>query len=147
LALGKRHPLPRVFQVPGPLHLEHLLSRQTEIATAGPQDYWIGTCRAICDRYRRAGVVDERLFVSDYGVDLEDHVAQPRGRLRRELGIGPDVKLIGMVGIMYPPKRYLLQRRGLKGHEDLIDALALVQRSWPDVLGVCIGGAWNNAAG
>jgi glycosyltransferase involved in cell wall biosynthesis len=147
LALGKQHPIPRVFQVPGPLHLEHLLYRRAEIATAGPRDYWVGTCSSICDVYRREGIAPERLFVSDYGVDLEDHVAQPKGKLRAELGVGPERTLVGMVGIMYPPKRYLLQTRSLKGHEDLIDALAIVQRSRPDMLGVFIGGGWNGAAG
>lgn len=146
LTLGKRHPTPRVFQVPGPLHLEHVAYRVAEIATAGPRDYWIGTCRSICAVYRDAGIADDRLFVSDYGVDLEDHVAQPKGKLRAELGVGPERTLVGMVGIMYPPKRYLRQTRSLKGHEDLIDALAIVQRSRPEVLGVFVGGAWGGAA-
>jgi glycosyltransferase involved in cell wall biosynthesis len=146
MALGKGHPTPRVFQVPGPLHLEHPLYRRAEIATAGPRDYWIGTCTSICEAYRASGIAPERLFVSDYGVDLEDHIAQPKGRLRAALGVGSETILVGMVGIMYPPKRYLLQTRSLKGHEDLIDALVIVQRARPDVLGVFIGGAWNDAA-
>jgi len=46
---------------------------------------------------------------------------------------------------MYAPKRYLGQRRGLKGHEDLIDAVALCLRHIPDMVCVIVGGAWNNA--
>jgi glycosyltransferase involved in cell wall biosynthesis len=145
LALGRRHATPRVFQVPGPLHLEHAFFRRAEIATAGPRDYWIGTCRSICDLYRRSGIADDRLFVSDYGVDLEDHVYHPKGKLRAEGGIADDVPLVGMVGIMYAPKRYLLQRRGLKGHEDLIDALAIVLKARPEVMGVFVGGGWEGA--
>jgi glycosyltransferase involved in cell wall biosynthesis len=145
LALGRKHPIPRVFQVPGPLHLEHALFRRAEIATAGPRDYWIGTCHSICDIYRQSGIADDRLFVSDYGVDLEDHVYHPKGKIRDEFGIPDGVPLVGMVGIMYAPKRYLLQRRGLKGHEDLIDALAIVLKERPDVMGVFVGGAWNGA--
>ena len=145
LALGKRHAIPRVFQVPGPLHLEHAFFRRAEIATAGPRDYWIGTCRSICDLYRRSGIADDRLFVSDYGVDLEDHVYHPKGKIRAECGIADDVPLVGMVGIMYAPKRYLLQRRGLKGHEDLIDALAIVLKERPEVMGVFVGGGWEGA--
>jgi glycosyltransferase involved in cell wall biosynthesis len=146
IALGRTHPIPRVFQVPGPLHLEHLLYRRAEIATAGPHDYWIGTCTSICDIYRESGIEPDRLFVSDYGVDLEDYVVQPKGKLRAALGVGQKRTLVGMVGIMYPPKRYLLQTRSLKGHEDLIDALAIVRCVRPDVLGVFVGGAWNDAA-
>jgi glycosyltransferase involved in cell wall biosynthesis len=145
LALGRKHPIPRVFQVPGPLHLEHAFFRRAEIATAGPRDYWIGTCHSICDRYRQSGITDDRLFVSDYGVDLEDHVYHPKGKIRREFGIPDGVSLVGMVGIMYAPKRYLLQRRGLKGHEDLIDALAIVLKKRPDVRGVFVGGGWDGA--
>jgi len=147
LALGKRHPIPRVFQVPGPLHLEHPFFRRAEIATAGPRDYWIGVCRSICDTYRRSGIADDRLFVSDYGVDLDDYVYHPKGKIRSECGIPEDVPLVGMVGIMYAPKRYLLQRRGLKGHEDLIDALAIVLKERPEVMGVFVGGGWERAQG
>jgi len=145
LALGKRHPIPRVFQVPGPLHLEHRFFRTAEIASAGPHDYWIGTCNSIRDFYHAAGISEGRLFVSDYGVDLEDHVSHVKGKLRAAIGVGDETKLVGMVGIMYPPKRFLRQTRSLKGHEDLIDALAIVMRSRPDVTGVFIGGAWNDA--
>ena len=35
LALGKNHPVPRIFQVPGPLHLEHAFFRRAELLTAG----------------------------------------------------------------------------------------------------------------
>ncbi len=146
LALGRRHPIPRVFQVPGPLHLEHRFFRTAEIASAGPRDYWIGTCNSIRDFYRAAGISEERLFVSDYGVDLEEHISHAKGKLRAAIGVGPEATLVGMVGIMYPPKRFLLQTRSLKGHEDLIDALVIVMRSRPDVTGVFIGGAWNDAA-
>ncbi len=145
LALGKNHPIPRVFQVAGLLHLENPLSRRVEIATAGPRDYWIGVANAIERRYRAAGIPAARLFVADYGVDLDDARAHTKGVLRAELGVGPETKLVGMVGIMYPPKQYLGQRRGLKGHEDLIDALAIVMQERSDVMGVVIGGAWNDA--
>src|SRR5437588_4831055 len=40
MALGKRHRTPRIFQVPGPLHLEHRHTRSLEIALAGEKDFW-----------------------------------------------------------------------------------------------------------
>ena len=44
LALGKEHPIKRIFHVPGPLHLEHWLYRNVELACAGISDYWLASC-------------------------------------------------------------------------------------------------------
>lgn len=145
LALGRSSDLPRIFQVPGPLHLEHALFRELEVRTAGPLDSWMGSCRWTCDRYRSLGIPQDRVFLSYYGVDVGEYAPQPPGTLRAELGLRPDVRVVGMVAYMYGPKRYLGQRRGLKGHEDLIDALALLRRDDPKTVGVFVGGAWGNA--
>jgi len=144
-ALGKHHPIPRVFQVPGPLHLEHAYTRRAELAAAGDSDYWVGSCRWTCDRYRQSGIAPQRVFLAYYGVDIEQFVTAQPGKLRRELELGDDVKLIGMVAYMYAPKRFLGQTRGLKGHEDLIDAVAICLETRPNLMCVFIGGAWNNA--
>jgi glycosyltransferase involved in cell wall biosynthesis len=145
LALGKRHATPRIFQVPGPLHLEHMLFRRAEIATAGPGDAWIGSCKLTCDTYRRAGIAEHRIFLSYYGTDLDKFSDVPTGKLRAELGISKQAKSVGLVAYMYAPKRYLGQTRGLKGHEDFIDALALCRECDPEIIGVVIGGAWQGA--
>lgn len=145
LALGRSHPTPRVFQVAGPLHLEHAFFRRGELSTAGAPDRWIGSCRWICDRYRRSGVPADRVFLNYHGYDTEDFTRGRSGKLRRELGVGPGTKLVGMVAYMYAPKRYLGQARGLKGHEDLIDAVVLCRRAVPDLLAVFIGGPWAGA--
>jgi glycosyltransferase involved in cell wall biosynthesis len=147
LALGHKHPIPRIFQVPGPLHLENGVFRRLEIGSAGKPDYWVGSCRWTCERYRRSGIEDKRIFLSYYGTDLDQFTEHPNGALRRELGITQDTKIAGMVAYMYAPKYYLGQTRGLKGHEDLIDALALCRQQDPQIMGVFIGGAWNNAVG
>ncbi len=145
LALGKRHRIPRVFQVPGPLHLEHPLFRNLEIQTAGSSDYWIGSCTWTCNRYRQSGIDDERIFLSFYGSDLSAFSSRSGGKLRHELGIDTRTKIVGMVAYMYAPKRYLGQQRGLKGHEDLIDALAKTLEGDSNRVGVFVGGAWNGA--
>lgn len=145
LALGRSHPVPRLFQVPGPLHLEHPFFRRAEIASAGPPDSWVGSCRWTCDRYLRSGIAPGRVFLSYYGLDTDSFVPAASGALRAELGLTPEQRIVGMVAYMYAPKRYLGQSRGLKGHEDLIDALALVRQQRPEVIGVFVGGAWNNA--
>ena len=145
LALGRRHTTPRLFQVPGPLHLEHSFFRKMELATAGPRDNWMGSCRWTCQCYRGQGVPQDRIWLSYYGVDLEELRPAAPGKLRAELGLSADTPIVGMVAFMYPPKRYLGQRRGLKGHEDLIDAIALLAERRPDLHCVMIGGAWNGA--
>lgn len=145
LALGKTHPIPRIFQVPGPLHLEHPFFRQAEILTSGSSDYWIGSCQWTRERYHKSGLPQERLFLSYYATDLEKFTNPKTGKLRQELGIDESIKIVGMVAFMYAPKRFLGQTRGLKGHEDLIDAIAICLETEPNIIGVFIGGAWNNA--
>jgi glycosyltransferase involved in cell wall biosynthesis len=146
LALGRRSRLPRLFQVPGPLHLEHALFRRLDLATASRADRWIATCRKTRELYRAAGVREERLHLSYHGYDVEDCRSAERGRLRAELGVSAAVPVVGMVAYVYAPKRYLGQRRGIKGHEDFIDALRLLARSRPEVRGVIVGAAWAGAA-
>jgi glycosyltransferase involved in cell wall biosynthesis len=47
---------------------------------------------------------------------------------------------------MYPPKRFLGQTVGLKCHEDVIDALSIMTRNRPDVVGVFVGEPHRGAA-
>jgi len=146
LALRGHVATPRIFQVPGPLHLEHPVFRRLELGLAGKDDYWIGSCAATRERYLSYGVAPSHVFESIYGVDLDAFKpSRAPGWLRSELGLPSSAKLVGMVAYAYPPKWYLGQRRGLKGHEDLIDALALVRDRVPEVRGVFVGGAWAGA--
>lgn len=140
-ALGRHHPVPRIFQVAGPLHLEHGLFRRAELAAAGRADYWVGSCRWTCDRYRASGVPADRLWLSYLGTDVDEYRPRSPGKLRAELGLGPDARIAGLVAYMYAPKRYLGQRRGIKGHEDFVDAVAAV----PGITAVMVGGAWAGA--
>jgi glycosyltransferase involved in cell wall biosynthesis len=146
LASRGKSNIPCVFQVPGPLHLEHRIFRQAEIAIAGKSDFWIGSCQWTCDRYKLSGIDSKRIFLSYYGGDIETFVPKAPGKLRQELGLGPQCKIVGMVAYMYAPKRYLLQKRGLKGHEDLIDAFKICLTHDPQIRCVIVGGAWNNAS-
>lgn len=145
LALGKTHPVPRIFQVPGPLHLEHPFFRETELLTAGSSDYWIGSCQWTCERYHKSGISQERLFLSYYGTDLDKFASPKKGKLKKELGIDENIKLVGMVAFMYAPKKFLGQTRGLKGHEDLLDAIEICLKAEQNIIGIFIGGAWNHA--
>ena len=145
LALGRKHPVPRIYQVAGPLHLEHWWSRRFEIGLAGASDVWIGSSRCINNWYRRSGVPESRLFLSYWGFETRQPVARRHGELRTLVGARPEEMVVGNISWMYPPKRFLGQQVGLKCHEDMIRALAAVCRSRPEVLGVFVGGAWNGA--
>lgn len=145
LALGRHHATPRLFHVPGPLHLEHEATARAELITAGPRDGWIGSCQWTCDEYLRRGVAAERLFLIYNGVDVDSFTPRPPGALRRELGLDPTVPIVGMVAYAYAPKRYLGQKRGIKGHEDAIDAMATVRQHFPNAVLVVTGGPWGNA--
>ncbi len=147
MRLGLRsNPIPRVFQVPGPLHLESPFFKRAELATRGQQDYWIGSCQWTSATYRQAGIPADHVFMSFYGTDIPEHTPSSY-TLRAELGLPAETRIAGIVAYMYAPKRYLGQTRGLKGHEDLIDALALCRSHGLPITGVLVGGAWNNAKG
>src|SRR6202048_1023490 len=144
-ALGKSSPIPRIFQVPGTLHLEHSLFAHLDSALAGPRDHWIAACRWTQRKYHQLGVSPRRVSLSYLGTDLSAFTPTRRNVLRRELGLAPDTPLVGMVCYMYAPKRFLGQTTGLKGHEDFIAALQLAKKECPDLHAVIIGGAWNGA--
>ena len=144
LALRRRK-VARVFEVPGPLHLEHKLYRNADIWTAQKKkDFWIPTCQWSYDKYKECGIDESRLFLTYYGGDLVDKTYQ-KGLLRSELGLTRDEIIVGMVAYMYAPKKFLGEKRGLKGHEDLIDAVALIQDKYPNLHLVMVGGAWAGA--
>lgn len=146
LALGKRSHVPRIFQVPGPLHLEHRLFARLDTSLAGPQDHWIATCRWTQEKYLELGIPSQRVFLSYAGTDLKPFTGVRTGRLRKDLGISTEGPLVGMVAYMYAPVWFLGQRHGLKGHEDFIMALKIARQSRPDIRGVIVGGPWGDAA-
>ena len=145
LALGRRHPIPRIFQVAGPLHLEHWHSRHADLSTAGPSDCWIASSRCIQEGYVRAGVPRERLFLSYPGWKVEAFSDERNFYLHQRLQLSPETRLVGNINLMYPPKYFLGQRVGLKCHEDVIDALAMVCEDVRDVHGVLIGDSFGRA--
>ena len=145
-ALGKSSPIPRIFQVPGPLHLEHSFFAHLDTSLAGPQDHWIAGCRWTQRKYRQLGIPSQRVFLSYPGTDLNLFTCTRKNNLRSELRLAPDTPLVGMVCYMYAPKRFLGQTTGLKGHEDFIAAFPIAKKKFPDLHGVIIGGAWNGAA-
>jgi glycosyltransferase involved in cell wall biosynthesis len=145
LAIGRNSGPLRVFQVPGPLHLENRLTRFVEVASAGIPDYWLASCKLTQKIYLSTGIAANRVDLSYYGTDTKALMAGLPGKLRSTLPFSKTTKLIGMVAYAYRPKRWLGRRRGIKGHEDLIDAVAQLRQSGLDVAVVFAGGAWLGA--
>jgi glycosyltransferase involved in cell wall biosynthesis len=144
-ALGRNQEIPRVFQVPGPLHLEHWPYRTLELASAGPNDFWIGSSRYIVNAYLAAGVPRAKVFLSYHGGSASPIRTARTGILRRRLGISDGQLIVGNTNFIYPPKPYLGQKIGIKCHEDVIDALGMVLKRRSDVVGVLIGGVFGHA--
>ena len=138
--------IPRVFQVPGPLHLEHSLPRCWELATAREEDFWIASSEYIRRLYVHSGVPQSRVFLSYYGTRVSDFAQPRRGNTRARFGVADDAFMVGNINYMYRPKRYLGQTRGVKGHEDVIEAIGLASKRLPQMTGFIGGGGWGRDA-
>lgn len=144
LAMGGQYKIPRIFQVPGPMHMEYLATRCADIYSASKYDYWIATCKFTFDMYKKAGISDDRVFLSFQGTIVDPPRDESAFDLRQELGLTKDSEIVGLVAYIYSPKRWLGQRRGIKGHEDLIDAIEIISQTGRNVYGVFVGGAWGS---
>jgi glycosyltransferase involved in cell wall biosynthesis len=147
LALGRAHRVPRIFQVPGRCisSTADARARAADGRREGPLDRVVPLDLR---HVSRLGVPPERVFLSYYGTALEPFAqATARGRVRQEMSVPADAPLAGMVAWMYRPRRLLGQRRGLKGHEDFIDAVATLRGRGVPLRAAVVGGAWPGAEG
>lgn len=112
----------RIFQVPGPLHLENRLFKFWDILSANNNDVWIASSKYIYDLYINAGVDSIRVGVSYYGNHLESYESDSES-LRYKFNIDNGDYLVGNLSYFYPPKKYLFQKVGLKGHELFMDVI------------------------
>lgn len=143
LALGDAGPQ-RIFQVAGPLHLEHPLFRAGEAACAGRRDWWVASSRFVRDNYLRRGVSPDRVFLSYYGSDPATFQREPTGALRRALDLPPRAFVVGNINWFYPPKRYLGHTRGLKNHEDVLEAARMLAHA-DGLRWVLVGRQWGES--
>lgn len=141
--------IPRLFQVPGPLHLESIFFRKAEIYLSNANDYWAGSCKKTRDIYLNSGISRKKTFLAyygGYGGKSCDEYEEGNNILHDEYNIPNNKILVGMVSYFYKPKAHMLQFRGLKGHEDFIDAVSIARQSDPRVIGVIIGDAWGSSS-
>lgn len=137
--------IPRFFQVPGPLHLENKIISMIECCIATKVDFWGGACKKTCSIYRKRGISKERIFLTYYGVPLNQTIHTNKNKLHTEFSLPLETKIIAMVSYFYKPKKYLGQTRGLKGHEDFIDAIKIVMEKYKNITPVIIGNAWDGS--
>ncbi|HIB1872564.1 TPA: glycosyltransferase family 4 protein [Enterococcus faecium] len=136
----------RLFQVPGPLHLENPVFRFLDKFLSTSVDYWAGACEKTCSIYRNIGISDDRVFLAYYGTFKDEFCKIESSRkLHEEYGLSENTKIVAMVSYFYKPKKYLGQKRGLKGHEDFIDALEKLLKVHPEVTPIIIGNAWDGS--
>jgi len=138
----------RLEMVPGPFYMQARATRALEAATARMETGIIPSCELTATLYRDAGV-PERLIqrVLYYGprADRFDPGSTVPAGLHAELGLAEATPLIGSVAMFYPryPDSELIppeaRGRHVKGHGDLIAALPLVRREFPDAHLVLVG--------
>lgn len=138
----KKSPIPLIFQVPGPLHLEHFFFRKWEILSARKQDYWIASSKYIKNLYLKNGISENKIFLSYYGSDYKSFFSKKDHSLREKYNIEDQDIAIGSVSYIYPPKKYLGQRTGLKNHEMMIFAIKKAINLNAKIKGLLIGGQW-----
>ncbi|HHM06440.1 MAG TPA: glycosyltransferase [Gammaproteobacteria bacterium] len=110
------------------------LSRWTyrlEAKLAAKADLIIANSHAGVDVLRRRGIPLQRVQVVPNGIDTERFApdAAARERQRGQWGVGPDVKLIGLVARLDP----------MKDHPTFLRATALLATQRDDVRFVCVG--------
>src|SRR5579864_3991244 len=142
----------RVSMVPGPLHLDALLTRTADRLTWWMDHRVIAGSAFTAARYRAAGLGDPRLSVIPYGANAErfDPTRADGRRVRREWQVPDDAPLIGLVAYFYPPRSGwqtppALRGRGLKGHEDFLAAAARVRERYSRARFLLVGSGWGPA--
>lgn len=112
--------------------IERLLARATTRLVALSE----GLLDELAERYHIAA--RDRFSIVRLGFDLAPFAAadRHRGELRRRLGVGPDVPLIGIIGRLVP----------VKDHATFVAAAALLAARRPDVQFVIVGGGELEAA-
>lgn len=140
----------RLVMVTGPFYMQAPASRQAETSTAWMETGIIPSCALAADLYREAGIGVPILPTLYYGPRAEnwDPATVRPADLRAELGLAEETPLIGCVAVFYPrcaendfvPAE--TRNRHVKGHEELIHAMPLVLRDFPNAKLLLIGKGW-----
>jgi glycosyltransferase involved in cell wall biosynthesis len=140
----------RLAMISGPFHLEAQASRLFERVTHWLDTMLIPSCEHSFRLCRTIGVSEGRLALIYYGADENkfDLAHVHPVDFRRRFGWGDDVPLVGLIAYFYrrlPRSSWVprhLADRGVKGHEDLINATPLVLAEFPAAKILLIGPGW-----
>jgi len=107
-------------------------------------------CEYTAALYREARVAPDRIESIYYGPPAErfDPSTVDATSFRRDLGIAPDVPLVGLVAHFYPPMRGpqappVTRGVDLKGHDHFLAAARFVAKRFPDARFVLVGNGSN----
>lgn len=132
-----------IHQVPGPLYLENRSIRRVERFLARLDDAIICGTAYTRQKYLELSYPSDRLFTVPFGVPIPGGEIRDRGdQLRQQWGLSQDTFAVVMVAYFYPPKRTVFRGRGIKGHEDLLDAWFSFSRRHPDARLLLVGEGW-----
>lgn len=145
IALWKSN-IPLLFQIPGPLHLENPIISRLEVFFSRKKDYWCASSDYILNRYIRLGLDYKRIFNVPYPAEVSKFIPKDKNEARKILRFDSNKILVGMVAYFYPPRPFLGYTRGIKGHEDLINAIALCLKKRNDIYCLMVGGPYNKRA-
>lgn len=134
----------------GPLTLESPLLRPIEAGTSIFDTRTIASCSYTLELFEQCGIPKSQCDLVYYGPDATrfDPANADGARVRKELGIGDDTLLVGLVAYFYAPSQNMavygknLAGRGAKGHEVLLDAIPRVLAVVPNARFALVGGGW-----
>ena len=142
----------RVSMVPGPLHLEAPFTRWLDRVTCWMDHRVIAGSAYTYAAYEAMGLTPPQLQLVRYGVDATrfDPSRANGTVVRHRLGIPADAPVVGLVAYFYPPRHDwqtppFMRGRGIKGHDTLLDASALLCHTRPDMHVVLAGTGWGEA--
>jgi glycosyltransferase involved in cell wall biosynthesis len=140
--------IPRVHMVAGPLYLESLPIRTVERWLMRLDTVTIGGSEFTAQLYRRMGRPTAVSPAIPYGVDTARFKPVPidvKEARRADLGIGDGTFVAVMVAYVYAPKRAVHRRRGIKGHDVLLEAWSAFHRVHPESHLILVGGGMDTA--
>jgi glycosyltransferase involved in cell wall biosynthesis len=140
--------IPCIFHVPGPLHLENVITRFVDKITASYKDYWIASSAYTYNLYLQYGFPSEKVFLAYFGFEVEkvkDKLIRDNNKIKaikEKMGISNDKIILMNANYFYPPRIWLGQTVGVKNHESLILSMKYVLKERDDICLVLAGRQW-----
>lgn len=142
----------RLTMVTGPYYMQSPGFRRAELSTCELETGIIPSCDLTARLYRQAGVpkqlICETLYYGPSAALWNPDSAHPYG-LRIRFGLADSAPLIGVVAMFYPRLPTSGDRfppsiggRLVKGHEDLVEAMPLILKEFPEAKMLFIGKGW-----